>query len=161
MAAVAEHAGIAKGTVYLYFDSKEALFGALRMRFMERLDQASGANRPAGGVRERVAYGVAASQNYLIAHAQLYDILFRSTGGDVRALENGRAVLRGFVASMQNDGVDFVDPDAAAAFLLYGLQGMLNEAVRGKVDDLERWQQAAVQLTYRVLDVQTGAPGPG
>ena len=34
---VTEEAGVAKGTFYLYFDSKEALLGALKERFVDDL----------------------------------------------------------------------------------------------------------------------------
>src|SRR5947208_16514542 len=34
---VTEAAGVAKGTFYLYFDSKEALLGALKQRFVDDL----------------------------------------------------------------------------------------------------------------------------
>jgi AcrR family transcriptional regulator len=38
---VTEAAGVAKGTFYLYFDSKETLLGALKQRFVDDLvDQA-------------------------------------------------------------------------------------------------------------------------
>ncbi|HEX3623180.1 MAG TPA: helix-turn-helix domain-containing protein, partial [Acidimicrobiales bacterium] len=40
IADVAEHAGVAKGTVYLYFDSKTQLLAALRARHVDRFKAA-------------------------------------------------------------------------------------------------------------------------
>jgi AcrR family transcriptional regulator len=59
IADVAEEAGTALGTIYLYFASKEAIFGALHQRFIEIITTAS--TRPSAAtsldrvVRERVA----------------------------------------------------------------------------------------------------------
>ena len=53
MADVAEAAGVAKGTVYLYFDSKSALLTALRARYTSQwLEQSGRLDAPpaAGGM---------------------------------------------------------------------------------------------------------------
>jgi AcrR family transcriptional regulator len=56
MAAVADRAGIAKGTVYLYFPTKEALFLALQEQaYADWFDEVEGLLQPSGGQRAPAA----------------------------------------------------------------------------------------------------------
>src|SRR5512132_2839109 len=65
MAEVAEAASVAKGTVYLYFESKAELLAGLRARYFEgfaaMLDGPPAAGRPAPGVAAGIERLVAAS----------------------------------------------------------------------------------------------------
>lgn len=93
---VTAKAGVAKGTFYLYFQSKEHVLAALRDRFVERLvagQQARLDELPAGDWIGRLERWMELSIRGYLANTALHDALFlhsHDVGGDQDLVEGGR-----------------------------------------------------------------------
>ncbi len=130
MADVAEEAGIAKGTVYLYVDSKEDLLGVLRIRFAHRLTADIESLLPLGGRGSRArrldAYVKGLAEAYSLRH-RLFHALFQDRSASTSVIiDAARAPLLLFV----EDGIaagdfDVPDPEAATEYCLWGIHGTL------------------------------------
>jgi TetR/AcrR family transcriptional regulator, transcriptional repressor for nem operon len=109
MADVAEAAAVAKGTVYLYFESKAELLAGLRARYFERFaamlgDPPPGRRAPAG-TAERVERLVAASYDFARANHALHHVLFHEAGfGEADAFTRARAVMADLVEAGRPPG---------------------------------------------------------
>lgn len=131
--AVAQRAGIAKGTVYLYFASRSDLLAALRGRYAQGLadraepilDLADPADPGSvTGAFDRLA---AELLGYVHANRRLYHILFQEAAGHH---EQTTEPLRDLVASFLSRAIGQgaltpTDPHLLARFLLDGLHGAL------------------------------------
>ena len=151
---IADAAGVAKGTVYLYFDSKEDLVTALQARYAEGLIAQAGALLQVGGRGSRVrrldafVAGIAAAYE---ANHRMYHVLFEAPGASEAAIMDGfRDLLRRFIADGAGAG-EFSVPDVgiAAEFLLQGIHGSLSRALHG--GDRRRALSAIQQLARRAL----------
>ena len=130
MGDVAEAAGVAKGTVYLYFDSKSALLTALRARYTSqwlaqsgRLDAAAGR----GGHARQLRTFLVEMYDFSAANQRLHHLLFHDAEvSEDEPLEQARATLVRFVTRGAEAGEFTVDdPEETASFLLDGLHGLL------------------------------------
>ncbi len=73
---VAEAAKIAKGTVYLYFDSKEEIYATAVRLAIERMQAVANERmRPATGVRERLAVAISVRMEFWHEQLSLYRLL--------------------------------------------------------------------------------------
>jgi AcrR family transcriptional regulator len=134
MDAVAEAAGLGKGTIYHHYGSKAELLGAMRSRYLTRtVTRAAAAARE--GRRGRRALGrvdqflESIVQSSADNHELLW-ILFHQTGIEE---EDELAGIHEELLALVNEGVqsgEFVldDPDFTAGFLLHGFQGMTESA---------------------------------
>jgi TetR/AcrR family transcriptional repressor of nem operon len=131
--AVAQRAGIAKGTVYLYFASRSDLLAALRGRYAQGLaDQAQSILEhadPADPVSVTGAVDRLAAEllGYVHANRRLYHILFHQAAGHH---EQATEPLRDLVTSLLSQAIAQgaltpADPGLLARFLLDGLHGAL------------------------------------
>jgi TetR/AcrR family transcriptional regulator, transcriptional repressor for nem operon len=166
MADVAEAASVAKGTVYLYFDSKAQLLAGLRARYFERfaamLGDHPGAGRPGPGVAARIQRLVAASYDFALANHQLHHVLFHQAGfGERDAFARARAVMAELIeAGVKAGELDVAEPDLATDFLLHGLHGILVAATHRPRSERRRLVSGVTELTCRALGVQA-PPGAG
>jgi TetR/AcrR family transcriptional repressor of nem operon len=134
MAEVAEAAAVAKGTVYLYFESKAELLAGLRARYFERfaalLGDPPGLGRPGPATAVRVERLVTASYDFALANHELHHVLFHEAGfGEADAFATIRAVLAELIEAGRASGeVQVDDPELATDFLLHGLHGVLAAA---------------------------------
>jgi AcrR family transcriptional regulator len=130
MADVAAEAGVAKGTPYLYFESKAALIAALRSRYLERFATALG-SAATGGPTRRLARFVDELFAFSTANAWLHHVLFHEAGFSERdAFSASRELLAGIVADGVAAGeMTAPSPDVAAVFVLHGLHGLLLSAL--------------------------------
>ena len=131
--AVAQQAGIAKGTVYLYFASRSDLLAALRSRYTQGLADRAGSilehadpSDPGSvtGAFERLA---AELLDYVDANQRLYHVLFHEAPGHQ---EQAREPLRHLVAGLLSQAMDQgaltpTDAGVLAGFLLDGLHGAM------------------------------------
>jgi AcrR family transcriptional regulator len=122
MSEIATRAGVAKGTLYLYFDSKELLVEALAARYQQVVvDEAIRLRTGDGPLAERCERFLGATFDHHRANLALHQLLSREAGlreeGWLQAVESE---LAGAFAA---DGVD--RPDATARFLVYGVHGLL------------------------------------
>jgi AcrR family transcriptional regulator len=130
IADVAESAGLAKGTVYLYFDSKSALLTALRARYTSQwLAQSGRLDGPPGrgGYRQRLRSFLGEMYDFHAGNQRLHHLLFHAAEvSEDEPLERARADLVRFVTRGAEAGEFTVDdPEATASFLLDGLHGLL------------------------------------
>lgn len=146
---VAEVAGVAKGTVYLHFASKDALFGALRARYDEDLLSAAGeALGSTGSPRQRLE-GLLGQAIVLHARrAELHHVLFHEIGGsEEAAMRRFRVLLAGFVeAGVRSGDFDVDDVEIAAALLLHGLHGILVDFLHARRVDEDAFIAATVSV---------------
>ena len=131
--AVAQRAGIAKGTVYLYFASWSDLLAALRGRYAEGLADRAGSilehADPAdpGSVTDTFERLAAELLDYVRANQRLYHVLFHEAPGHQ---EQAREPLRHLVAGLLSQAMDQgaltpTDAGVLAGFLLDGLHGAM------------------------------------
>jgi TetR/AcrR family transcriptional regulator, transcriptional repressor for nem operon len=166
VADIAAEAGVAKGSVYRYFDSKEALVGSLKDRFFERMMarvDAVAAELPGAGYAELVDAAAAATTRLLFEEADLVELWCRET-----LPERGDEFARGItlLASTYEDGIragvasgelDCPDPHATALLLVYAVEGTATHAIlNGGGPSVEQLVAAAQRMARRVL----GLPDP-
>jgi AcrR family transcriptional regulator len=130
MAEVAEAAGVAKGTVYLYFDSKSALLTALRARYTSQwLAQSGRLDAPPGrgGHARQLRAFLGEMYDFHAANQRLHHLLFHAAEvSEDEPLDQARAALVRFVArGAEANEFTVEDPELTASFLLDGLHGLL------------------------------------
>jgi AcrR family transcriptional regulator len=174
MADVAKAAAVAKGTVYLYFESKAELLAGLRARYFERFAAMLG-DPPAGGraapdVAAWVERLVAASYDFTLAHHQLHHVLFHQAGfGEADAFARARVVMADLVEAARASGeLTVADPELATDFLLHGLHGVLVRATHRPRSQRRRLVAGVTELICQALGVRGSgattrprAPEPG
>lgn len=162
---VAERAGIAKGTVYLYFDSKEALFeAAVRERFGDRAAELEALIERYDGPSDRLIVTIVEGMYETLANPKIRTILriMLGEGGNfpsLTAFYHREVILRmrGILTRVVARGVARGEFDASAATALPmvimapGLMGMMWQILFSTVEDvpLERFKAAHLAL---VLD---------
>jgi TetR/AcrR family transcriptional regulator, transcriptional repressor for nem operon len=160
MAEVAEAASVAKGTVYLYFESKAELLAELRARYFEEFASMLGGPPAAGGpaprAADRVERLVAASYDFALANHQLHHVLFHEAGyAEEDTFARARTVLAELIETGQAAGeLDVADPALATDFLLQGLHGVLVGATHRPQAERERLVAGVTELTCRALGVR-------
>jgi AcrR family transcriptional regulator len=130
MADVAEAAGVAKGTIYLYFDSKSAVLTALRARYTSQwLAQSGRLDTPPGrgGHTRQLRSFLGEMYDFHAANQRLHHLLFHAAEvSEEEPLEQAQAALARFVTRGAHAGEFTVDdPEETASFLLDGLHGLL------------------------------------
>jgi AcrR family transcriptional regulator len=82
---IAKAAGVTKGLVYWYFETKEALFQEIAVDMRRRLRQAQGdAIAGVDDPLERLYLGIVASVRFIAEHHRLYEMMSTLRGGDRR-----------------------------------------------------------------------------
>src|SRR5271165_5401973 len=105
---IAGEAGVARGTVYLYFDSIDGIIGALRDRYAHALLGELGPLLATGGSSSRLRRldeFIAALASALRDRRELHHALFAGTGGAEAPLAAAfRALLRRFIRDGRDAG---------------------------------------------------------
>ena len=159
MDAVASAAGIAKGTVYIYFPSRSDLLAALRHRYAEDLarraanilnatDGAKG--RSLAGAYQRLAASLA---DFVLANQRLYHVLFQEAGvAEEETMEPLRRVVRDSLQrAMDSDVLAPIDADILSRFLLDGIDGALAPLFHHQRADRRRVFAAVNEVIRRLL----------
>ena len=157
--AVAKRAGIAKGTVYLYFPSWQDLLGALRGRYayglVGRAEAVFGGVDPADpgsvvGAFDRLAGELA---DYVQVNRRLYHILFQEAGGhEEHAMgQLHHHVRRLLTEAMDQGALTPADPGLLARFLLDGLHAVLLPLAHQDRPDREHTMTSLSELLRRLL----------
>jgi AcrR family transcriptional regulator len=163
--AVARRAGIAKGTVYLYFPSWQDLLGALRARYADglagRAEAALGHADPADpgsvvGAFERLAGELL---SYAQVNRRLYHILFQEAGGHEGHTvgQLGHLVCCLLSEAMDQGALTPTDPELLARFLLDGLHAVLLPLAHQERPDREHTLTSLSELLRRLLAPATDA----
>lgn len=153
---VAERAGVAKGTVYLYFDSKQALITALRAALWDRMltIPTQALDDPERTWAERLDTLVAAWIHDEVRHKELYHVLFHELGGGSAPTGDARDLLVRILRGGGEAGEFAVDDvEMTADFLLHAYLGPCHHAA--PTEEAERQVAAGVQALFRRV---VGAP---
>ena len=153
-------AGVAKGTFYLYFDSKEAILAALRDRFIEgcrvRID-ALATRVPAADWAGRLDAWVEGGIRHYLDHVALHDVLFHA--GNQRHGSKAQNEAVGELAELIRAGdsarawrVD--SPELVAVFLFHALHGIADHIQSIRQSE----HKAAIRLTKTVVRNAVGIP---
>ncbi|GIG62356.1 hypothetical protein Lfu02_67280 [Longispora fulva] len=123
---VADRAGVAKGTVYLYFDSKNALIRALQADLWQLMlhDPVATLSDDALTWADRLDRLVAAWVEAESTHADLYHLLFHLHGGGGDPMTGARDVLQAIIEGGVAAGEFHVDDlQVTTDFLLHAYVG--------------------------------------
>jgi AcrR family transcriptional regulator len=159
---VTEAAGVAKGTFYLHFDSKEALLGALKQQFVDDLVSRALQLYTTVGHDDWWALAdvtVESMIDYLLDHRDLIQVfardgfqpqsaaLFGDASGKLRNM-----FAAGIKAGTEAGAFDAADPVLTATFLDHAIHGTVEHAVlyEGGIDR-EYLVAGAKDLLRRVL----------
>ena len=154
VADVVAGAGIAKGTFYLYFNSKEELLAALQARYTESLiTRADAVLAGPGSHARRLDEFVAAVLDFHASQVHLHHALFRDAG--LRDDQSMRR-LEGLLATFISDGVAAgafrtAAPEFAAAFVTHGLHGVLPPFLHQRTQSRAQFLAAATATTRQAL----------
>jgi AcrR family transcriptional regulator len=157
---VAREAGVARGTLYLYFDSIAGITAAVRDRYEQALIGQVGPLLATGGSGSRLrrldAF-VAALARAFEERRELHHALFTTAGAaEAPLLEAFRTLLRRFIQDGRDAGEFPVpDVDLTTGFLLAGLHAVLSEGLHGTGAD--KAVAAAQKLARRTLSPDRSA----
>jgi AcrR family transcriptional regulator len=127
---IAREAGVARGTLYLYFDSVDGIIAALQDRYTQALTSGLEAPLATGGSGSRLRRLDAFIADLAVAlhdHRDLYHALFSGSGaGEASLTAAFRALLRRFIQDGSQTGEFTVpDLDLTTDYLLAGLHAVL------------------------------------
>jgi AcrR family transcriptional regulator len=156
VAEIALHAGVAKGTVYLYFKSKQAMLDALCDRYQEMISDAlvNALQNPDSyaAIKDAVhaALAVASRERDLL---KLLDMrLGLAAGGDAIENPRGQKVLRRFFRERVAKG-DIRDYDPVIASELTGgfVQWISKLCLLWRNLDISRYEDTAVRMLQSAM----------
>jgi len=131
---IAREAGVARGTLYLYFDSIDGIIAALQDRYIRTLTgglEALLATGGSGSRPRRLDAFIADLAAALYEHRDLHHALFSGTSaGEATLTAAFRALLRRLIEDGSKTGEFTVpDLDLTTDFLLAGLHAVLTEGL--------------------------------
>jgi AcrR family transcriptional regulator len=157
VADIAAEAGVAKGTFYLYFDSKDDLLVALRDRitadFLARIAHEVGGGGALDwwGIVDRYVEGVI---DFLLDHAEVHQAVWHS-GPDPRTTRSALDtydLISGLIEQGVAEGLFAVsDPPLAAILLFSALHGLADDAFIVSRADRDRIVAAGKELVHKAL----------
>ena len=153
---VAAEAGVAKGTVYLYFDSKERLLLSLGNRYTEELVRRTGElleEDGPGSLLDRFYGFLEELIDFHFAERDLHRLLFHGGAvSEAAATRELRELLRGFIQRGVASGeFEVTDTGFTADFLLQGLHGALVSILHEPSPDRDRFLVPARESVRRLL----------
>jgi len=155
VADVAEAAGVAKGTMYLYYESKDDLLAALRSRYLEQVAAAL-TQAPGRPVLERMRWMIVGLFDFGAAHHELHHLLFHEAGfSEDDAFIDVRTQFKDLIAEGIEVGeLRVQDAEMASVFVLHGVHGAL-------VHGLHSQRLSPRRAANEVADLVDGALRPG
>ncbi len=162
IADVAEAAGVAKGTFYLYFDSKEHLLAALRERFVKEIMAHATSYLDRMGREDWWELADALIEGWIDFDLEHRDVLYVFTREGLtketqetfaeceRRLTEMMAL--GIRAGMDSGAFKASDPVFTAAFIKHAIEGVVLEAIlNGHAIDRDRLVAAGKEMVRKVL----------
>src|SRR3954469_15667793 len=154
VADVAHAAGVAKGTMYLHFESKAELLAGLRARYVQRLTDAAlppeATEVPHQQLIHRLVSGLF---DFSIANGALHHLLFHEAGfSEADVFEGARTrVEQHLSAAQRRREISVTDVRSTATFLLHGLHGLLVSALGEPRRSRKRFIEVGEELSSRLL----------
>lgn len=143
MERIAQEAGISKGTIYLYFENKEALFArAIEHGFEQLMEKTRAATRRARGHTAKISEVARSAVEYSLEYLSFYRVLAErpdlGPAGRSAASDRLRANVDDYVqyvADLLERGTragEFrgINPHQAARILLAGVRTIIDEQIR-------------------------------
>jgi AcrR family transcriptional regulator len=164
VAEIAQRAGVAKGTVYLYFQSKQAMLDALCDRYQEMVADALLQAMQNPDARTAMKEAVHATLAIASRERDLLELLDLRLGlaGNVAAIENprGQKILRRFFRERVASG-DMKDYDPVVASELTGgfVQWIAKLCLLWHHVDITRYEDTAVRMLQEALLSKNNAKG--
>jgi AcrR family transcriptional regulator len=162
VADVTRSAGVAKGTFYLYFESKEQLLGALKERFVDELVERAAALTARVGKEDwwaLVDATVESMVDFTLEHRELIEV-FAQEGSTPESYQVfaechdkvSMMFSAGLQAGIEAGAFKVGDPLLAATLLSHALDGTLQHAILYRREvDRDRILAAALELTRKAL----------
>ena len=172
VADIADRAGMAKGSFYTYFSSKEHLIAALRERYVEGLLARADAIFGRVGQDDLVALAdelVATLVDFDLGEHEVVELFYKQgMGGDATTEEFREANRRlhemiavGIRVGVAAGVFDVPDPWLTAGLLNHAVHGFLEElVVHGDDVDRDAFVHAATQLVRRALGARPSVLSP-
>src|SRR3954467_10754725 len=154
VADVARAAGVAKGTMYLHFESKAQLLAGLRARYMRRLtDAALAPEAEEVSLHNLLRRLVSGLFEFSVANGRLHHLLFHEAGfSEADVFEGARTRLEKHLSAAQRRReISVTDVRSTATFLLHGLHGLLVSALGEPKRSRKRFIEVAEELSSRLL----------
>jgi AcrR family transcriptional regulator len=156
---ITSRAGVAKGTFYLYFSSKEDVLAALADRFATQLlhkIKTAVAKEPAGHWRGKLQTWAKACVTGYLESIRLHDILFYGSRSRTREGFTDNIVIDHLTtlleAGIDADAWSLDDPHFTAVFLFSGLHAVVDDAYsKEKRINRTRLSHRAEQLFSRAV----------
>jgi len=153
-------AGVAKGTFYLYFASKEDLLAALRERFIAgcraRIEALS-ERLPAADWFGRLDAWVEGGIRHYLDHLQLHEVLYVAGEQSHGSMAQSELVMEWaeLIRAGNAAGAWRVEsPELVSLFLFYGLHGVVDHIVTTRRPD----RKAVIRLSQRLVRNALGLP---
>lgn len=129
---IARRAGVAKGTVYLYFSSKDEIIRALEQEFNERVVSrvraaSEAAEAAGGGLEEVVSAWCADLTRAYLDDLALHDMLFAGNASASREAAADNVLVNDLAELLAEFGAD--GPMTHAAFLVGGITLVVDRAI--------------------------------
>jgi AcrR family transcriptional regulator len=160
---IAAGAGVAKGTFYLQFESKEAILTALRVRYVQGFQQqllAALARCPPQDWLGRLAAWAAAAVTAYLDAVSLHDLVFHEFETDGSHPD----IVVEYLASLLGDGAahgawSVEDPRFTAVYLFHGVHGIVDDTLAAN-KPVKRAQliRKLQQLCFRVVGAMNVTP---
>lgn len=151
VSAVAANAGLAKGTTYLYFDSKDQILASLRSRYLDRFVDALGTSA-SGTPTERLERLIRQLFEFAEANHSLHHALFHEAGmGEGEAFDSVAAVVAELVHAACSRAAGDIDVAAATTFVVHGVHALLVEGMHSESSS-EIYASAAARLATATIE---------
>jgi AcrR family transcriptional regulator len=153
---IAVKAGIGKGTMYLYFESKTQILAALRTRWVERAlvscNSAAVHGRRVSSLT-RVERFIETLFDAAAAEGRLLGILFREAGmeehNEISLVRDD--LLRHVREGIQSGELEVRDPEIVVSFLLHGVHGVFADSLNAEGATDQKQMMAAIRRIIRLL----------
>jgi AcrR family transcriptional regulator len=150
---VARAAGIAKGTIYLYFPSKAALVQGLQARMVGRVTARARRLDATVGFAAQLDRFVSGVVDDLVDYAELQHLVLHEAPRH-GVLDEVHGLVTRFIERGKGSGeLSVSDPAIAAWFLVEGLLGVLGEATHDPRPGKRALREALSQGSRRLLGV--------
>src|SRR3954452_3213778 len=154
VADVAQAAGVAKGTMYLHFESKAELLAGLRARYMQRLtDAALAPETEEVSLQNLVHRLVSGLFDFSVANGRLHHLLFHEAGfSEADVFEGARTRLEKHLLAAEGRGeIAVTGVVDTAVLLLHGLHGLHVAALGDPKRSKKRFVAVAEEISARLL----------
>ena len=156
---IADAAGVAKGSFYRYFSSKDQVIAALKERFVDELiDRVATATTASGDGDAGLVVDavVAESISYLWQERGLMEVWCREPAGDADTWTASAAKLSGVYEAGIRQGVDAGvldcnDPRTTALLIINAVEGTVEHAILYGTPDRAHLTAAAQDLVRRAI----------